>query len=162
MFERGGLSGNVWLDGFECCAGVGGVDHGIQLLGDVVGPGLVIKHNLFRGGNIFSTPATNGTVVKVTGVLIESNSFTSSAAGSRATLTLSQTGATAWTFNFCPVLIFPSIARVDVVSVVAASGFPRAVVRPWSGCSVTVETDVAVTGSITVTADSSALDKDFI
>ena len=50
VFERGGLSGNLWEEGFECCAGVGGVPHGILLLGDVVGPGLIIRHNLFRGG----------------------------------------------------------------------------------------------------------------
>ena len=60
VFERGGLSGNIWMNGFECCAGVAGVAHGIELLGDSVGPGLSIVQNIFRGGNIFWTPATPG------------------------------------------------------------------------------------------------------
>lgn len=162
VFERGGLSGNLWVEGFECCADVGGVPHGIMLLGDAVGPGLIIRHNLFRGGNIFSAPATNGTAVTVSGSLIADKSFTSDAAGSRATLSLTQTAATAWAFDFCPLLIFPTIAQAAVVSVVAASGHPIATVRPWSGCSVNVETDAPMTGTITVTADSSSLSNVFI
>ena len=133
-----------------------------MLLGDAVGPGLIIRHNLFRGGNIFSVPATNGSTVAVSGTLIADNSFTSDAAGSRATLSLTQTAATAWAFDFCPLLVFPTIAQAAIVSVVAASGHPQAIVRPWSGCTVNVETDVAMTGTITVTADSSALSKLFV
>ena len=107
-------------------------------------------------------PATNGTAVAVSGTLIADNSFTSDAAGSRATLTLTQTAATAWAFDFCKLLVFPTIAQAAVVSVVAASGHPQAVVRPWSGCTVNVETDAPMTGSITVTADSSALSELFV
>ena len=160
VFEGNGLTGNVWLDGFECCAGVSGVAHGIELLGTSVGPGLIIKHNLFRGGNVFSN--SSGAPVTVTGTLIEANSFTGGGAASRATLTLSQTAATTWAFNFCPLLIFPTIARAELVGVVAAAGFPAAVIRPWTGCALTVETAAPMTGSITVTADSSALSTDFV
>ena len=160
VFTGDGLTGNIWVDGFECCAGVGGVAHGIELLGATVGPGLIIRHNLFRGGNVFSN--SSGAAVKVTGVLIDANSFTGGGAASRATLTLSQSAATSWVFDFCPLLVFPTIARAELAGVVAAAGFPNAVIRPWTGCSITVETAAPLTGSITVVADSSALDNDFV
>lgn len=156
MFEGNGLTGNIWTGGFECCAGASGA-HGIELLGDSVGPGLTITHNLFRGGNVYSTPKTPGATVAVSGTRIDSNSFTGGARGSRATLTLTQTAASLWNFDFCALLVFPTIARAEVVSVASALGFPRAVVRPSAGCVVIVETDVVFNGSITVTADSSEL-----
>jgi len=163
VFEGGGLSGNVWTHGFECCAGGGldGVPHGIELLGDAVGPGLEITHSIFRGGNVFSTPITNGTTVRVTGVRVEGNSFTGGGGGTRATLTLTQAAATQWQFDFCSLLVFPSIQRVSV-SVVAAAGFPVAQARPPVGCTVLVETSTPVTGDVTVTVDSSALSADFV
>lgn len=163
VFENAGLSGNVWSHGFECCAGSGldGVPHGIELLGDSVGPGLVITHNIFRGGSVFSTPATNGSVVSVTGTLVTANSFTGRAAGTRVTQTLPVTNSASTTFDFCSSLVFQTIANVDV-SVIASSGFPVAVARPPVGCTILVETNVPITGSITVTVDSSTLSKDFV
>ena len=163
VFEKGGLSGNTWTQGFECCAGGGldGIPHGIELLGDSVGPGLHITHNIFRGGSVFSTPLTNGTLPSVKGVRVEDNSFTSRAAGTRATAMLSQAGATAWQFDFCEQLVFAAIKRV-AVSVSAATGFPTAVARPPVGCTVLVETSEPVTGDVTVTVDSSDLSPDFV
>ena len=127
-----------------------------MLLGNSIGPGLVITHNIFGGGNVFSVPLDNSTAVTVEGVSIESNSFSGqTGAGTKATLTQTFTNnQTQWLFNFCPQLVFPTIATVDV-NFLADAGFPRVVARPPSGCSVTVESDVAFTGSVTVKVDSS-------
>jgi hypothetical protein len=160
VFEGAGLSNNVWLGGFECCADAPGI-HGIELLGDAVGPGLTIAQNQFRGGTVYSTPATPGAAVTVLGALIAGNAFTGGGASTRAALTLSQSAATSWQFNFCDRLVFPVIARVTV-SVVAADGFPHAVARPPVGCTVLVETDAPVTGNITVDVDSSTISSDFL
>jgi hypothetical protein len=149
------------MQGFECCANVPGVTHGIMLQGNAVGPGLIISNNIFGGGTVFSAPVNNQTAVTVSGVSIESNSFSRDGAGTRATLTATATGQTQFFFDFCPLLVFPTIATVDV-SVVAASGFPRAVARPPQGCNVTVETDGGVTGFVTVTVDSSTPSPNFI
>ena len=163
VFARGGLSGNVWSHGFECCAGGGlhDVPHGIILAGDAVGPGLTLTHNLFRGGSIYSQPATPGLNATAVGTRIESNSFTGGGRGSRVTQSLTQAAATAWSFDFCDSLVFSSIARVSV-EVVASAGFARAQARPPVGCTVLVETDAPVTGTVSVTVDSSALSTDFI
>lgn len=156
VFEGGGLKGNIWMNGFECCAGAPG-PHGIELLGDTIGPGLIITHNLFRGGNIY----WNGTTPTVTGSRIESNSFSGGGAGTRATLSLPGGGATTWVFDACKALVFPVIARVDV-SVIAASGFPRLVARPPVGCTVQVDADAPVDGTVSVTVDSSTLSPEFV
>lgn len=161
FFERGGLAGNVWTNGFECCAGVAGVPHGIELHGDAIGPGLVIAHNEFRGGNIFATPATPGATITVRGSKIEDNSFTGGGAGTRVTASLTQTAATQWQFDVCDQLVVPVIARV-AVSVQAAAGFPVAVARPPVNCTVLVETSEPVTGTVSIAVDSSTLDKDFV
>ncbi len=42
VFVGGGLANNVWVNGFECCAGYDG-PHGIELVGNKIGPGLTIK-----------------------------------------------------------------------------------------------------------------------
>jgi hypothetical protein len=161
VFEGSGLRNNVWTNGFECCAGVAGVAHGIELRGDAVGPGLVIAHNEFGGGNIFSTPATPGAAVAVRGVKIADNSFSHGGAGSRATATLAQVAATQWAFDLCAQLVFPVISRVTV-SVQAAAGFPVAIARPAVGCTVLVETSEAVTGNVTVLVESGELDANFV
>lgn len=163
VFEGGGLGRNVWSHGFECCAGSGldGVPHGIELHGNSVGPGLVISHNIFLGGSVFSTPTTNGSAVSVSGTLVEGNSFSGRAAGTRVTLTQAVSGATSASFDFCPVLVFPVIAQVRV-SVVTSEGFPVAVARPPIGCNVSVEVSAPVTGSISVTVDSSSASVDFV
>jgi hypothetical protein len=158
VFEGDGLAANLWVNGFECCAGYPGA-HGIELLGGTIGPGLIIKNNLFRGGNIYSNASGP---VTVTGVDISGNSFTGGAGGSRASMTLSQTAATQWSFNFCSQLIFPTIARVVSVTVTSATGFPVAVARPPSGCTLLVETSEPVTGNVSVTVDSSTLNADFL
>jgi hypothetical protein len=153
----------LWANGFECCAGGGldGIPHGIILAGDHVGPGLIVTNNLFRGGSIYAQPTTPGANATARGVLIQHNSFTGHGAGTRATQALTQTAASAWSFDFCAQLVFPSIARV-AVEVVASAGFPRAVARPPVGCTVLVETDAPVTGTVTVTVDASASDPDFV
>jgi len=160
VFENNGLTGNTWVNGFECCAGYAGA-HGIELLGNSVGPGLTITHNLFRGGNIYSVNTTAGPVT-VRGSRIEMNSFTGGAGGSRAAMALTQTAATQWAFDFCDRLVFPSIARVISVTVSAASGFPVAVARPPVGCTLLVETSAAVTGTVSVEVDSSSIDADYV
>ena len=160
MFEGGGLSGNTWVNGFECCAGYPG-PHGIELLGNSVGPGLTITHNLFRGGNVYSTNTSAGPV-SITGTSIMMNSFTGGAGGSRASMALTQTAATTWPFDFCKRLIFPSISRVVSITVNAASGFPVAVARAPVGCTVLVETSVAVTGTVSVEVDSSDISQDYV
>ena len=50
----------------------------------------------------------------VTGVRIEHNSFAKSGKASKATLSLAQTAATEWWFDFCDVLIFKQIAITKV------------------------------------------------
>ena len=57
VFEGTGLSDNIWTNGFECCAAVKGVNHGIILAGDQIGPGLTIAKNEFGGGAIYHEPA---------------------------------------------------------------------------------------------------------
>jgi hypothetical protein len=163
VFESAGLSGNVWSHGFECCAGSGlnNVPHGIELLGDAVGPGLIITHNIFRGGSIFSTPSTNGTAVGVTGTLIADNSFSGRGAGTRVTQTISVVNTSSVDFNFCSSLVFPTISRVSASAIISA-GFPVLVARLPVGCTVTVEISEALTGSVSVTVDSSSLSTDFI
>jgi hypothetical protein len=160
VFEGRGLTQNVWHQGFECCAGVAGVAHGIELRGAGAGSGLVIQNNIFRGGNVFFTNTT-AAPPKVSGTLINQNSFSSDGAGSRATASLTQTAATQWQFNFCAQLVFPVIAS-STVSVSAASGFPVAVARPPVGCTILVETSEPVTGTVTVSVDSSELSDGFI
>jgi hypothetical protein len=61
VFVGGGLSKNRWMNGFECCAGggLGGINHGIILAGDSIGPGLEITHNMFNGGSVWHEPAPN-------------------------------------------------------------------------------------------------------
>jgi hypothetical protein len=161
VFDTGGLNHNIWVDGFECCAGVGGVPHGIMLLGDSVGGGMVIENNIFCGGNIFSVSTTPAKQVTVKGTRIESNSFCGQGVGSKATLSLTQTAATQWIFNFCNYLVFPTISRVKV-NVITTAGFPIAIARPTVNCTVLVETNEPVTGTISVDVDSSDLDDEFV
>ena len=157
----------MWANGFECCAGsgLGDIPHGIELHGDSIGPGLEITHSIFRGGSIYATPATPGVTPTVTGTRIEGNSFSNSflgaGAGTRVSLTLAQSNATEWAFDFCAQLVFPTIQRIDV-SIVAESGFPIAVARPPVGCTVLVETNIPVTGYITAAVDSSILTSYFV
>ena len=161
VFENGGLSGNVWTNGFECCAGAPG-PHGVLLLGDAIGPGLVIVNNEFRGGDVYWQPKTNGTTAKMTGTRIESNSFTGGARGSRATASLTQTAAAQWAFDFCAQLVVPSIDHVASITLQAAAGFATAVARAPAGCTLLVETSEPVSGTVTVTVDSSAISADFV
>ena len=78
----------------------------------------------------------------------------------QATGSLTQINATQWDFDLCDHLVFPQIA-VARAYVVAAAGFPIAVARPPNGCKVTVETNVPVTGTVTVDVDSSEPDASF-
>jgi len=104
------------------------------------------------GGSVAPTPPpTPAPPVKIEGVRITHNSGGQT---TQATQSLTQSNATQWLFDFCKALIFPQIAQVRV-HLVAESGFPNAVARPPVGCKVTVETDVPVTGTITVDVDSS-------
>ena len=190
VFEGGGLSGNTWVNGFECCAGCPGA-HGIELRGTSVGPGLTITHNLFRGGNVYSN--TTGPV-SVRGTRIEMNSFTGDARGTRVSAVLSQvrrrarkraaspsvalrslnffrksrpqtkpTKATQWAFDFCDRLVFPTISIVRSITVTAEAGaFPVATARAPVGCTLLVESSVAFTGTVTVEVDSSDLDNNYV
>ena len=127
-------------DGAQCWTGVGA---------DCVGNGARKGWVGQSGGGINPGP------VSVTGVRIADNVFTQGPVGTRATLSLTQSKATSWSFDFCDQLLFPTIAlaRVDVV---AESGFPVAVARPTTDCKLTVETSEPVTGTVTVEVDSSA------
>jgi len=98
--------------------------------------------------------------VSVVGTNIGANSMKAGVKGTKATMTLRNVSSSVWMFNFCNVLLFPTIEIVRV-HVVAESGFPNAVARPPKGCIVQVETDVPVTGSITVDVDSSVPSKKF-
>ena len=64
-------------------------------------------------------------------------------------------------FSFCDVLAFPNIA-IAHASLQAAEGFANVVTRPPVGCKVTVETDKAITGTMTVTVDASELSTMFV
>mmetsp|Transcript_12168 Transcript_12168/g.17611 ORF Transcript_12168/g.17611 Transcript_12168/m.17611 type:complete len:185 (+) Transcript_12168:1375-1929(+) len=90
-------------------------------------------------------------------------SFTvgANAKSSRATLSLTQQNATVWEFDFSSSLLFPTIATVRI-NVVAEEGFPIAVARPPRGSKVTVETNIPITGTITVDVDSSVSDAGFL
>ena len=90
----------------------------------------------------------------VTGVRIAHNSFGGNAKTTQATKSLTQTNAVVWKFDFCDVLVFPTIAFAKV-HVSAATGFPVGIARPSQNCTLVVETQVAVTGTVTVEVDSS-------
>lgn len=166
-----------------------GVDHGIMLVGNTVGPGLHITHNEFNGGSVHLVADSTKPVV-VQGVRVEDNYFGSVPKASRVTKQLTQTSATSWCvlkrlrrlsratlsvlslsplfdcwlcrqFSFCDVLAFPTIAIVKA-SLQAASGFANVVTRPPVGCKVTVETDKAITGTMTVSVDASELSANFL
>jgi hypothetical protein len=126
------------------------------------GPSPPTQNNLFGGGNIYYNASGTTGPLEISGVDISGNSFQGGGGGSRASMTLTQAAATQWNFNFCSQLIFPSIARVVSVTVTAASGFPVAVARPPTGCSVLIETSEPVTGDVSVTVDSSALSADYV
>jgi hypothetical protein len=125
-------------------------------IGDVSGCGLGVRSG-WRGMGSGQRPVPPP---KVQGVRIAHNHMGSGAKASQATLSLTQSGATSWPFDFCGLLVFPLIQIVRV-HLVAEKGFPTAVARPPSGCKVTVETDVPVTGTITVDVDSSAPSSEF-
>jgi hypothetical protein len=100
--------------------------------------------------------------VSVRGVLIAENANSAAGLkGSRATLSLTQHAATSWPFDFCSLLVFAQVAIVRV-HVTAESGFPTAVARPPNGCKLTVETDVPVTGTVTVDVDSALPSNQFV
>ena len=108
-------------------------------------------------GNLTPPGPSPNAPVSVTGVRVADNVYsghTNDPVGTQATLSLTQSAATSWTFDFCDQLLFPQIAVVRI-HVVAASGFPVAVARPTANCTVTVETSEPVTGTITVEVDSS-------
>jgi hypothetical protein len=98
------------------------------------------------------TPAPGA--LDIEGVIIAHNGFSKVVASTQITRSLTQQNATKWNFDFCAELIFPVIAIVRV-HVVADEGFPKAIARTPVGCKVTVETDVPVTGTVTLDVDSS-------
>lgn len=115
-------------------------------------------HGTRRGWTGKGDPNTPNTA-KVTGVRIVHNA--KGGKGTQATLSLTQKAATKWEFDFCDLLIFPVIA-IARVHVVAAEGFPTAVSRPTTNCKLLVETQTAVTGTITVDVDSSTPSSSFV
>lgn len=167
VFEGAALSHTTWMQGFECCAGVAGVAHGIELRGTGAGPGFSIVDSIFQGGNVFwNNTGAAGAAPIVTGARVEHNSFNffrgnGTGAGTRATASLSLANATQWPFDLCARLVFPVIARVRV-ALVATDGFAIAAARPPVGCTVLVETSAVVTGTVTVDVDSSTESGDFV
>merc|ERR1712070_106567 len=107
------------------------------------------------------TKAIGDASLKVTDVRFEDNYFSGQGRGSRATLSKTVSNATTTTFDFCDSLIFPQIMTAKV-NVIAEAGFPRAIARPTKDCTVVVETDMAVTGILTVDVDSSEIGGHFI
>ena len=63
-------------------------------------------------------------------------------------------------FNFCSQLVVPQIASMQY-SLQAASGFPNVVARPIQNCTVQIETDTPVTGTLVVDVDASYPDSTF-
>ena len=112
-----------------------------------------------RKGWVGWSTAPSAATVVIKGVRISHNSM-GTAKSTQATLSLSQTEATTWAFDFCERLVFPQIAVVRV-HVMATSGFPIAVARPPDGCKVTVETSEKVSGTVTVDVDSSEPSDEF-
>eukprot|EP00055_Hartaetosiga_balthica_P005640 m.16812 g.16812 ORF g.16812 m.16812 type:complete len:510 (-) comp4675_c0_seq1:131-1660(-) len=165
VFEGSGLSRNTWMNGFECCAGsgLGGIPHGIMLRGNTIGPGLRITNNIFGGGSIWYEPTSSNAQPAVVDSVIEYNSFSGNAKGTRVSRTLSSTSPqSSWNFNLCDVLALPVVSSVSV-SLIADTqyGFPRSIVRPVQGCNVTVDTD-SFAGSVTINVDSSTYDNNFV
>lgn len=170
VFTGKGLQGNVWTNGFECCAVVPGVNHGLILSGDEVGPGLHITHNMFAGGSIWHE--TTGGATAVSDVRIEANFFrpggkeSQSPARAKSTkASIAQTSGTpisAWSFDFCAALIFPNIAIVRSITITAEPDRVEAGLEvvsaqalPTQGCRLQVVTSRPVVGTIFVEVDSS-------
>ena len=176
VFDEAALTRNIWQQGFECCQrglpAPGTNGSGIYLRGNKVGPGLQIINNEFSGGSIYHVPVSpdaqavlplgkdsqkNGNRTsnyEIQGVRIADNSM-AHALGTQAELSLTQSHAKVWQYDFCSRLVFPQIATVKF-HVTATTGFPVAVARPPQGCTVTIETSEPVTGTIVVEVDSSA------
>ena len=168
VFDEAALTRNIWQQGFECCQrglpAPGTNGSGIYLRGNKVGPGLQIINNEFGGGSIYHQPntTTGGDpegAVTIEGVRIADNSMPH-ALGTQAELSLTQSNAKVWRYDFCSHLVFPQIATVKFY-VMAATGFPVAVARPPSGCTVVIETSEPVTGTIVVEVDSSSASTSF-
>ncbi len=66
------------------------------------------------------------------------------------------------TINFCDVLLVPRIYSVQFSLQTDDSAVPTAVARPFNGCSVTIETESAVHGNMTVEVDISGPDPNFV
>ena len=120
--------------------------------------GVRIAHNSM--GKVNTAPACSSTAQTALASLTLECAVLQ-ALGTQAELSLTQTAAKTWHYDFCPLLVFPQIASVKV-HVVAESGFPVAVARPPQGCNVVVETETVVTGTITVEVDSSEPSPSFV
>ena len=70
----------------------------------------------------------------------------------RATKTLRLQAAKRWDFDFSAALLFDSIAEVRYSITIEGGAFARHAARPADGLTVAVETDVAVTATVTLTA----------
>jgi hypothetical protein len=133
---------------------------GIVIMGESVDR-LQITQTNFLGGSISHTSETGGppavaTVVKDS--RIENNVFSQwtgfpGAKATKASMSLTQSNATQWLFNFSSILIFPTITRVRH-SLSSADGFARTIARPARGAVVLIETDLPVTGTVLVDVDT--------
>ena len=172
VFDEQALTRNIWQQGFECCQrgppAPGTNGSGIYLRGDKVGPGLQIINNEFGGGSIYHQPSApdirtraspGGGLEKPDAITIEgvriAHISMSNVLGTQAELSLTQTNAKMWRYDFCTRLVFSQIATVKF-HVMAETGFPVAVARPPEGCNVVIETSEPMTGTITVEVDSSS------
>merc|ERR1712150_272442 len=124
VFEGAGLKNNIWTNGFACCANVGGVNWGIILKGDDIGPGLHFSHNIFQSDSFIHHESTSAiaednrskafVATKVVDVRVEDNYFAGRGRGTRASLTQGVTKSRKTVFDFCDQLIFPRIETTRV------------------------------------------------
>lgn len=167
MFYGGGLSKNIWEEGFECCAAVGGVPHGIILetgANGTIGPGLVIADNQFNSGTVQQMASVDDPTMPTDSVTVTDSDISRNIFGSptgvgtkaRQTMVVTAAGST-FSFDFCARLVVPQIASVHILGVQSSSGTATAVARPPQGCKVDIVTSAALSPNdiITVEVDSS-------
>jgi len=121
--------------------------------------GLSIRDNQYDGCNNDSI-IVDERAAKFTGIydtVIDGNmmSPTYRVKSSKETAQLRQVNAQTWTFDFTNRLLFSKIETVDYSIQIEGNVFARHTARPPVGRTVTIETDVPVTATVTVTVDQS-------
>ena len=150
VFQNGGMSDNMWVNGLEYSDHDVGTPHGIMLVGDSINNFIVQRVRFDHAARIYHVGSATP---KVTNTLIMDNMGPGIQA-SRASLSVkSATPQKSWTFNFTSSLLFP----IDHVRVVTASGGMDCAVATttFAWKQLTVETAGPVT-SVFAEVDSSA------